>query len=377
MGVPPTSDEELQNAVNALHGNGNNISVAARALGLPRSTFQSRLAKAREKGLDFEPIHALPAGHNLSGVSRYYKADGSPGGFWVKANKNAEAMRAAMIAAAEALSADIVRADPVPEPIDINDDLLSCYILTDYHLGQMAWLEETGAAWDTKLAEDMLVRWFKAAIKAAPNSKQAVLVELGDFLHTDGLLALTPTSGNLLDTDARYQQIVQVCVRVLRRVIDMLLEKHESVHVILAEGNHDLAGSVWLRAMFTALYEKEPRVSVDNSHTPFYAYEWGQTSLFIHHGHKRKMEDVSMVFAGLYRDLFGRTKYSYAHTGHLHHVASKEDNLMIVRQHPTLAAKDAHSARAGYSAQRSASVITYSKQWGEVSEVTIRPEMVL
>lgn len=375
--VAKLTDEELQEAVNAYHGNGQNAVHAARALGIPRTTLLSRLDKAEERGVHFQPIHSLPAGQALNGVSRYYKSDGSPGGYWVKASKNQEAMRLAMIAAAEALSQEIPRIEPTPEPLDINDDLLSAYVLTDYHLGQMAWQEETGSAWDTKLAEDLLVRWFKAAIKAAPNSKTALLIQLGDFLHTDGLLALTPTSGNLLDTDARYQQIVQVCVRVLRRVIAMLLEKHERVHVIMAEGNHDLAGSVWLRAMFTALYELEPRVTVDNTHTPFYAFEWGQTSLFIHHGHKRKMEDVSMVFAGLYRDMFGRTKYSYAHTGHLHHVASKEDNLMIVRQHPTLAAKDAHSARAGYSAQRSASVITYSKQYGEVSEVTIRPEMVL
>lgn len=62
--------------------------------------------------------------------------------------------------------------------------------------------------------------------------------------------------------------------------------------------------------------------------------------------------------------------------GHLHHVESKEDQLMIVEQHPTIAAKDAHATRGGYIAQRGASVITYSKSAGEVSRSTIRPEMI-
>ncbi len=72
--------------------------------------------------------------------------------------------------------------------------------------------------------------------------------------------------------------------------------------------------------------------------------------------------------------MFGRTKYSYAHMGHLHHIDVKENQMMVVEQHSTLAAKDAHSARGGYLSQRGASVITYSKHEGEVARATIRPE---
>lgn len=370
------SDDELQDTINAFHGNGCNQVQAALALGIARTTLQSRLKEIEKRGIKPQPINALPIGHNLSGVSRYYKGDGSPGGFWVKANKNLEAQKAALVAAAKALSEEIKKEKPTPFTKLAQDDLLSCYIITDYHFGQLSWGEETGADWDLQIAEELLVKWFAAAIKAAPDSKVGLLAQMGDFMHTDGLNAITPTSGNLLDADTRFQKMVEVCVRVLRRVIAMLLEKHESVHVILAEGNHDIASSVWLREMFSVLYENEPRVKIDGTHLPYYAVEWGRTALFIHHGHKKKLEDVSRVFAGLYREIFGRTKYAYAHVGHLHHIASKEDQLMVVRQHPTLAAMDAHSARAGYNSMRAASVITYSKQFGEVSEISIKPEMV-
>jgi hypothetical protein len=78
----------------------------------------------------------------------------------------------------------------------------------------------------------------------------------------------------------------------------------------------------------------------------------------------------------MFREIFGRTRYAYAHMGHMHHVAQKEDSLMIVEQHPTMAVPSSHDVRSGYHSKRAASVITYSKRFGEVGRVTIRPEMV-
>jgi len=49
---------------------------------------------------------------------------------------------------------------------------------------------------------------------------------------------------------------------------------------------------------------------------------------------------------------------------------------MIVEQHRTLAANDAYASRGGWLSGRSASVITYSKKFGEVSRLTISPEML-
>ena len=62
--------------------------------------------------------------------------------------------------------------------------------------------------------------------------------------------------------------------------------------------------------------------------------------------------------------------------GHLHHRDVKENSMMIVEQHTTLAAKDSFAARGGYLSKRGASQITYSKKYGEVARTTIRPEMI-
>lgn len=367
----------MQETIDAFHRNGCIASYAARELGVSDSTYRSRLANAKRKGLQpSQPSDRIPQGHVLKGTSTLYDQEGNERLTWVKTSRDQELAKIAMLEAVEAMKGTIQREELITAPAYVKTDLLSCYVVTDYHLGQMSWGEETGQNWDMKIAEDLLIKWFKAAIEAAPDSHTAILAQLGDFLHTDSMLPITPTSGHVLDADTRFAKMVSVAIRVLRQIINMLLEKHENVIVVMAEGNHDMSTSIWLRALFAEKYEDNLRIKVDQSHAPYYAHEWGDTSLFFHHGHKRKVKEVSKVFAGAYREIYGRTKYSYAHTGHMHHVDVKEDQMMIVTQHPTLAAKDAYSARGGYLSQRGASVITYHRNFGEVSRTTIRPEMV-
>lgn len=328
----------------------------------------------------YSPEHDLtrpvPEGYRLKGASTYYDAEGKIAGQWVKSERDPEAMRRAMDEAMSALADTLPRETPRKAPKSAIADLANCYILTDYHLGMLSWHEETGEDWDIKIAEDLLVGWFSAAIRQSPDASVGILAELGDLLHQDGLEALTPASKNVLDADTRFQKLVRVTIRALRRIIGMLLDKHETVHVLAAEGNHDPASSIWLRELLAALYEDEPRIRVDLSPDPYYCVEHGLTSLFFHHGHKRKPSDIADVFAAKFREVFGRTKYSYAHMGHLHHVDVRETNLMIVEQHRTLAAKDAFASRGGWMSGRDAKVITYSKRFGEVGRVTISPEMV-
>lgn len=252
-------------------------------------------------------------------------------------------------------------------------------MITDYHFGQLSWGFETrGEDYDLKIAEQQLVDWFAAAIAASPNAKTGIFAQVGDFLHYSGagLQATTEASGHILDADGRFQKLVRVVVRTVRRIIGMLLEKHEHVHVLMCEGNHDTSASVWLREMLHAMYEGEPRITVERAADPYYAYEFGEVSLFWHHGHKKRLSDISQVFVSKFREMFGRTSKSYAHMGHLHHIDVKEDNLMVVEQHRTLAAADAHSSRGGYSAGRDAKVITYHRAWGEVGRITINSDML-
>jgi hypothetical protein len=366
----------LQETIDAYYRSGQNKQFAANELGLPRNTFCSRLATAEREGYKPSPKYLVPTGHVLKGKSMLVDAEGNTALTWVKTSRSEEMAKAALLAAIEACKEAIPRQTPIKAPAVTDSDLLSCYVITDYHIGQMSWGEETGQDWDIKIAEDTLVKWIAAAIKHSPNSQEAIFANIGDLIHTDGILPVTPTSGHVLDADTRFAKMVRVAIRVIRRVINMLLEKHERVYVLMSEGNHDITSSIWLRELLVALYENEPRVTINPTVNPYYAYKHGETALFFHHGHKRKLKEVSRVFAGQYPEIFGATKYRYAHMGHMHHTDIKEDQLMVVEQHQTLAARDAHASSGGYMSQRGSPVITYHKRFGEFTRTTIRPEML-
>jgi len=297
---------------------------------------------------------------------------------WIKTDRDKQKQLEALKEAAEALKSEIPKADPEPAPKSSNDDLCACYVLSDAHIGMLAFEEETGGDnWDTDIAEETLSRWIGAAVDAVPDAHTGLLIQLGDWLHFDGMVPETPTSKHALDTDTRFQLLVRVAIRTLRRVISMMLRKHQHVHVIMADANHDPASGAWLREMFAVLYEDDPRITIDTSADTYYAFQWGDVSIFAHHGHKAKIGSLSSIFAGKFRELFGATTYSYAHVGHLHHQQLKEDTMMITEQHSTLAAPDAYAAKGGYISKRSASTIIYHRKFGEVGRTTIRPEMLL
>lgn len=376
MAIEPLSDEQLREAVEAKREHGTSTAAAA-ALGINYTTFKSRLTKAARRGLapgHFE--HGTAPGYLMGKVTVQRNATGDIERTWERQSPEQRETVEAMEAAAAAMAAELPRCSPVPAPASGNAALATVYTLTDCHVGALCWHREGGADWDLGIAEQTLVRCFAAMIEAAPPADLGIVNQLGDFLHWDGLEAVTPTSKHLLDADGRFPKMVDVAIRTLRQVIALALAKHSRVHVILAEGNHDIASSVWLRKMFKALYENEPRVTVDDSALPYYAYRHGNVLLAFHHGHIKKNDALPLLFAAQFSRMWGETTKRYCHTGHRHHVEEKEHSGMTVLQHPTLAARDAYAARGGWIADRSAQAITYHSTFGQVGRVMVSPEMV-
>lgn len=404
MTTPPIPHETLIETVASYRAHGDNQSATANSLGIARQTLQNRLRRAAECGLmgnketlpgfAIRQITDTPQGQYvqqrkehgeewspteglaIKGKTSLLDAEGRIITQHVMERAGARDELAAMRAAVEAFKEELPRAEPAPSPKGKRTDLLNFFAVTDAHFGSLSWREETGHDWDLPIAEQLLVDWFAAAIELSPPAATAMFAQMGDLAHYDGMESKTPTSGHILDADSRFPKVVRVIIRTLRRVVRMLLEKHEHVHIIMADANHDPASGAWLREMFAAFYEDEPRITVDSSASTYYVYEHGQTSLFVHHGHRRNIGNVDSVFAGKFRDVYGRTKFSYAHIGHLHSDELKTTNLMKVERHETLAAPDAYAANGGWLSGRSAKVITYSRQFGEVSRLVLTPEMV-
>ncbi len=357
-----------------------NISEASRSMGINRSSVQLQLARAKVRAA----LAGHAPGHFDDGVAPGYRMgkvtiQRGPGGVervWERQHPEADALLEALKAAVAAMCEEITPEPPVTAPAAPMGDLLAVYTLTDAHIGMLAWHREGGADWDLRIAEDTIVGCFTETVRQMPATGQAILSQLGDLLHYDGLSAVTPTSGHILDADGRFTKMVEVAVRVIRRIVAMLLAKHERVHLVLAEGNHDMASSVWLRTMFKALYELEPRITVDDSALPYYAFEFGSVMQIFHHSHLKKNEQLPLLVAAQFPEMWGRTRHRYIHTGNLHHHWEKEFSGVTVIQHQTLAARDAYAARGGWIANRAMDAITYHRNFGQVGRVIVNPEML-
>lgn len=379
--VPFATVRQLE-YIKALEEHGS-ISLASEKLGVSTSTLErslrslKRTAALRGHSPQHDMSHPVPDGFKVKGVSTYYDEEGKVRGQWVKSNVDEEKRMQAIREAIESMAEGIPKAIPVPM-VPVNcEHLTTLYTLTDSHVGMLAWAKEGGADWDLRIAEETLVGCFAKMIQAAPDSKVGLVNQLGDFLHYDSAVApVTPMHGHILDSDGRFSKMVSSAVRILRRVVDLALAKHEKVVVLMAEGNHDMASSVWLRILFKTLYENEPRVEVIDSELPYYVYQHGKTMLAFHHGHLKKNDQLPLLFAAQFPQLWGSTTKRYAHCGHRHHSEEKEHSGMFVIQHPTLAARDAYAARGGWISERSVSSFTYHSEYGQVGKNTVTPEML-
>lgn len=404
MTNPALSDDLALEAALTYRACNNDKSAAARTLGIPRNTFVNRLKRAAERGLlggqetlpgyVISKISSTPSGdfvtqrkehgevvntpptHVLGKITANRDAEGRLIQDWVRYEPADLAKAAALRAAVDAFKEELPRAVAVPAPDFCQSDLLNQYTITDHHLGALAWNEETlGGDYDLRIGEKLIIDWFSAAIAQSPDAERAVFAQLGDFLHYDSFKSITPEHGHLLDSDSRYPKMVRAAIRIVRRVIDMLLAKHKTVDVIMCDANHDPAGEVWLREMLAAFYDNEPRVRVDTNPGTYSVIEHGDVSLFYHHGHRRGVKNVDSILVGKYRAIYGRTRLSYAHTGHKHSDELRTTDLMKVEQHETLAAPDAYGSN--WLSGRSAKVITYHRDYGEDGRVILSAARVM
>jgi hypothetical protein len=318
----------------------------------------------------------VPEGFVAKGVSTYYNSEGKPSGQWVKASLSHQALVDAMRETIAGFKDEIPPAVSTVAPVASEEQLCNLYTFTDYHLGMLAWHQEGGSDWNVSLAEKTIIAALVQMVNQSPNAHTGVLNIQGDFLHTDGKTPVTPTAKHVLDADSRFPKIRRAAIRIIRSLVNICLQRHQEVYLIIAEGNHDEESAGWLADLFAVHYEEESRVTVNDSILPFYVFEWGNTMLGVHHGHKVRNENLPLLFAAQFPQEWGRTTRREIHCGHRHHRDEKEYNGVTIVQHPTLAARDAYAARGGWIADRAAWAITYHKKYGAVGRVMVTTEML-
>jgi hypothetical protein len=366
MPNPGLSDEKLDAVLDAMEQTNDNQVQAANLLGLDRSTFRHRLAKARLRQIGIvKPEHLSP--YVVKGTSTLVDAEGNTKLQWIKTSLDRERFDEAMREYVEWLAQGAKgKAELTPAPVHSQDDLLSVYAIGDPHLGLFSWAAETGEDFDLKIAERLTTSAVSRLVSCSPDSSEALIEELGDLLHADDSTNQTPASRHALDVDTRYAKVMQVALRTLTTVIHLALQKHKKVTVRISPGNHDPHSSFAIAMCLSAFFESEPRVTIDLSPALYWYYRFGLVLIANHHGHGAKIDQLPGIMATDRPEDWGETKYRYWHIGHVHHMSKKEFPGCSVETFRTLAQRDAWHAGKGYRAGRDMSLIVYHKDFGEI-----------
>lgn len=318
---------------------------------------------------------SVPDGYVAKGVSTLVGPDGSIKAQWIKTTRDAERQHEMLMAAVDAMAENLPRVSARKASGTYRDDLLTVYPLGDPHFGMLSWPEETGDDWNLDIARQVHCDAMAELVQAAPDSEQAVVVNLGDALHFDSLEAVTPRSGHNLDSDGRYAKVVDVAILTMRQCIESALSKHKRVHVICVPGNHDETGGLWLARLLSIAYEREPRVTVDTAPGLFAYYRFGRVLIGVHHGHTCKPDKLPGVMACDRAKDWGEAEHRHWLTGHVHHESRKEYAGVTVESFGTLAAKDAYATNGGWRSGRPMQALVYHSQHGEVARSRVHAGM--
>lgn len=360
------------------------VTKAAKALSLNRTNITRAIDRVHrtacwQNGTAATIGDAIPDTHYLKGTSTYINKDGKVAGGWVKTNAKMQDMLECLREFAEGLgSANQGLFKQVAAPQVTEKQLLTVYPLADLHLGMLAWSAETREDYDTAIASDAIATAASLLVDKAPRSDTAIIANLGDFFHFDNDNKQT-SSGNILDVDSRWSNVIGLGVECLLYFTKLALEKHRRVKIINSLGNHDGQSALMLPFILKPYFTNEPRVTIENAPRLHHYHIFGATCLGFHHGHKTAPSRLHgcMTSDVLLNPKIDTAGVEFGHwlTGHIHH-ETKEFDGILVESFRTLAAKDAYHSGGGYRACRDMQAVTYHREYGECARERVSFKMI-
>ncbi|AWY09472.1 DNA methylase [Ruegeria phage vB_RpoS-V16] len=377
------------------------------ALGIPRRTFSNRLLKyfLRDLGesmpLPILPGHEVkshtqqfdkngelsgqvvktqiahsdemfevPAGHRVKGESALIDAQGNVVQKWVKTTEGERSDEAVHDAAKLAAETYAGPAEPLNfKPWDqdrLDPLLLNLHQLPDLHIGLHADKVRAEIDWSLDGSVEVYKRLFRTIMERCPLAETGVILGGGDLLHFDDPTRMTRRSGNVLDGAQSYPTVLAAAENLLVYKVELALQRYKRVIVRILEGNHDPDSSIAIAHYLKAWFRNEPRVQVDADPSLFWFYEWGSVMLAATHGHEAKINQMPGIMAADRPEMWGRTKFRYAHGFHIHHSTKSagEEGGCSWETHNTPVPRDDYHQGKGYRSARLLDVPTYHAETG-------------
>ena len=333
-------------------------------LGLNKNTIAQRLQGAKryldlDKGIASEMSNVglqnadnLHSGWLKSETGSLYFVNKQP----EQSEQNLDALLDHIADRFEALSP----AAAVKTPGHTEDDLCTLYPIADAHLGMGS------SEYDLETGIKRITDGVQSVVSTTPRSKLAMVLDVGDLTHADDKTYTTPKNKHTLDMSSTQYEALDGAIVALSGAIEAALLNHETVLVRILRGNHN--ENSYLAVMFALdqRYRNDPRVHVDKTPSDFFMTTFGENMFMAHHGDKSKAERLVMFMAHEYAREWGRSKWRYLFTGHLHHAHLRDIGGVQVEQLRAAASRDEYATSHAYAGIAQLQSITFHKKKGEV-----------
>jgi len=374
------TEKLMQEAIDWIHHSGSERK-ASRDSGINRTTLQHRAKRGYEQGMT--PTNDDPREERLSpeqikeadtmGIPASQLSHGwsktDQGSFFFKVPRPEEDVVNIADAVVQGMR-DVPRHTPHLHVEGDCNGIAAVFPIADLHMGMLADIEETGEDWDSKIALGVFESTFGKLMNLTPRGEEAVILNLGDLLHTNDQ-SNTTKSGHQLDTDSRFFQTLRRGVAAMKFAIELALGRYDKVTVRNQRGNHDEMAVYAVTLALGEFYADNPRVNIIQSATEFFVWEWGNVMLLAAHGDKTSAERLVMMAAAEHPEVWARTSFRMALTGHIHHQTRKEYAGMVVESLGSIIPKDAYAHSHAYSAMRSLVSIVFEEGQGEVARFRV------
>ena len=240
-----------------------------------------------------------------------YDKDGKVRLQWVSSEQSKEAQIEAFAKAVASVTSTITPASPIEAPTCDVSDSMSVYTIGDAHIGMLAWAPESGEDNDLPIIVDRHAKAMQMLVSQSNPTKEAFIVDVGDFQHSDNMENRTAASGAALDVDGRYAKVLEACIRLATTLIDLALQKHEIVRWRSAIGNHNTHSALMMNQFIKAYYRNEPRVIVHDSPAMFMYHQFGKVLIGVTHGNTVKPDALGEIMSVDCESIWSETKYRY------------------------------------------------------------------
>jgi hypothetical protein len=355
---------------------GRNSAKAAAILGISQSTMRDYVSITKNNAAaagyseNWDARRHVPEGEIVIGRSIYTTTDEGEKA-WLKTRRTMT--EAARDKALQGFVDGLVKGLPKykakakPKSKKFDTETLPTIVIGDAHFGMRADARETKARdYDTKIASNDMLDAIEYLVDAAPASEQALLVNVGDFIHANGSSGTT-FAGTKLDVDTRIEVVLETAAQTFMFAVDKILSKHKNLTLIMARGNHDSDTAIALALILKFYYSKEPRVNILDPHGFFHTLQFGKNLLAVHHGDKVRAAKLGAILPKMLPEQWSATVYRKWLVGHIHHQnAIETDNGVFVEAFGTLAPPDSWHAGAGYGASSVMNQVVFHRDGGEV-----------